>query len=211
MRPFKARKCLHFCTFLLSHYAKYICIVCRCFSSSFDAYVLLSSVVFRFVSSPQAGPPSAKLLLYNFLVLGAHSDFGPDSLDVVVVESGLYCECVAVALALWLLASAFGYYAFMSCQVRFKTLQQQQLKSQKQQIPDFQHHISIVAAVAAASGAVAVARHTDCVCSFAYEVPTQQSKICATDALSGRMHRAKTVAYFAAQFMQLLNEACKRL
>lgn len=125
---------------------------------------------------------------------------------------------MAVALALWLLASAFGYYAFMSCQVRFKTLQQQQqqLKSQKQQIPDFQHHISIVAvvassAVAAASGAVAVARHTDCVCSFAYEVPTQQSKICATDALSGRMHRAKTVAYFAAQFMQLLNEACKRL
>lgn len=42
MRPFKARKCLHFCTFLLSHYAKYICIVCRCFSSSFDAYVLAS-------------------------------------------------------------------------------------------------------------------------------------------------------------------------
>lgn len=50
MRPFKARKCLHFCTFLLSHYAKYICIVCRCFSSSFDAYVLPSSVVFRFLS-----------------------------------------------------------------------------------------------------------------------------------------------------------------
>lgn len=122
MRPFKARKCLHFCTFLLSHYAKYICIVCRCFSSSFDAYVLPSSVVFRFVSSSQASLPRPNYFSIIFSYWGAHSDFGPDSLDVVVVESGLYCECVAVALALWLLASAFGYYAFMSCQVRFKTL-----------------------------------------------------------------------------------------
>lgn len=29
--PFFVRKCLHFCTFLLSHYAKYICIVCPLF------------------------------------------------------------------------------------------------------------------------------------------------------------------------------------
>jgi len=47
----KARKCLHFCTFLLSHYAKYICIVCRCFSSSFDAYVLASFSVLRALTS----------------------------------------------------------------------------------------------------------------------------------------------------------------
>lgn len=45
--PSNTRKCLHFCTFLLSHYAKYICIVCCCFSSSFDAYVLPSIAVLR--------------------------------------------------------------------------------------------------------------------------------------------------------------------
>lgn len=83
---------------------------------------------------------------------------------------------------LWVRGSCLGFmvacfrfwllriHVLPSALQNFASLQQQeqqQLKSQKQQIPDFQHHISIVvvasSAVATASGAVAVARQTDCV------------------------------------------------